>query len=65
MFVRLTIEIWRTGCGGTKSGGGIEWVSGGNNVGAAGFVAFVCVWVYFCCCSIGCLCQGLQGVGAV
>jgi hypothetical protein len=30
-----------------------------------GFVAFVCVWVYFCCCSRMCLCQGLQGLGDV
>jgi hypothetical protein len=28
-----------------------------------GFVALVCVWVYFFCCSGGCLCQGLQGLG--
>jgi hypothetical protein len=28
-----------------------------------GFVTLVCVWVYFCCCSVGCLCQGLQGLG--
>jgi hypothetical protein len=26
-----------------------------------GFVALVCVWVYFCC-NVGCLCQGLQGL---
>jgi hypothetical protein len=28
-----------------------------------GFVVLVCVWVYTCCCSVGCLCQGLQGLG--
>jgi hypothetical protein len=33
--------------------------------GLLGFVALVCVWVYFGCCSVGCLCQGLQGVGFV
>jgi hypothetical protein len=33
--------------------------------GLLDFVAFVCVWVYFCCCSVGCLCQELQGVGVV
>jgi hypothetical protein len=27
------------------------------------FVVLVHVWVYFCCCSVGCLCQGLQGSG--
>jgi hypothetical protein len=30
-----------------------------------GFVALECVWVYFCCCSGECLCQGLNGVGGV
>jgi hypothetical protein len=34
-------------------------------VGPAGFVALVCVWVYFLCCSVGFLCQGLQGFGVV
>jgi hypothetical protein len=29
-----------------------------------GFVALVCVWVYFCC-HAGCLCQGLQGARGV
>jgi hypothetical protein len=27
------------------------------------FVVLMCVWVYFCCCSGRCLCQGLQGLG--
>jgi hypothetical protein len=31
----------------------VGWVSG----------VLVCVWVYFCCCSGGCICQGLQGFG--
>jgi hypothetical protein len=29
------------------------------------FVALVCVWVYFFCCSGGCLCQGLKQAGVV
>jgi hypothetical protein len=29
-----------------------------------GFVALMCVCVYFCC-NGGCLCQGLQGFGVV
>jgi hypothetical protein len=29
--------------------------------GLLGFVALECVWVYFCCCSGGCVFQGLQG----
>jgi hypothetical protein len=37
-------------------GGEVVWV-------LLGFVALVCVWVYFCCCSGGCLCQGLQELG--
>jgi hypothetical protein len=32
--------------------------------GLLGFVTLRCVWVYFCC-SVGYLCQGLQGVGLV
>jgi hypothetical protein len=30
-----------------------------------GFVALVCVWVYFHCYRGGCLCQGLQEAGDV
>jgi hypothetical protein len=38
------------------------WV--GEDVwGLQGFVGLICVWVYFCCCSGGCMCQGLQGIG--
>jgi hypothetical protein len=57
MFVKLAIEIL-----------GVDRVAlkgeAGNGVGEVmrgllGFVALVCVWVYFCCCSIGCFCQGL------
>jgi hypothetical protein len=32
--------------------------------GLLSFVALVCVWLYFCCCSVGCLCQGLQRFGS-
>jgi hypothetical protein len=41
----------------------VGWVHGGSNVGLLGFVALVCVWVNFFCCSVGCLGQGLQGLG--
>jgi hypothetical protein len=41
------------------------WVGGLRSMGLLNFVAFVCVWVYFCCRSGGCLCQGLQGFGVV
>jgi hypothetical protein len=33
--------------------------------GLLGFVALVYVWVYFCCCIGGCLCQDLQESGVV
>jgi hypothetical protein len=33
--------------------------------GLLDFLALACVWVYFCCCSGGCLCQGFQGVKGV
>jgi hypothetical protein len=36
-----------------------RWV---KSVGAAWFVAHMCVWVHFCCCG-GPLCQGLQALG--
>jgi hypothetical protein len=35
----------------------------GRDMGLLGFVALVYVWVYFCCCSGGGLCQGLQEAG--
>jgi hypothetical protein len=35
---------------------------GGRVTRLLSFVALVCVWVYFCCCSGGCLCQGLFGL---
>jgi hypothetical protein len=40
-------------------------VGGGRSVGLLGFGAHVCVCVLFCCCSGGCLCQGLQSAGGV
>jgi hypothetical protein len=51
MVIRLDIEIWEIGKGGTKRGcwkrGG--WV--GKEVwGLLGIVAFVCVWVYLMQC---------------
>jgi hypothetical protein len=30
-----------------------------------GFVALVCVFLYFYCCTVGCLCQGLQEAGVM
>jgi hypothetical protein len=30
-----------------------------------GFVALLCVWMHFCCCSGRWLCQGLQGAEVV
>jgi hypothetical protein len=42
-----------------------EWMGGLRVMGLLGFVALVYVWVYFCCCSGGCFCQGLQGAGVV
>jgi hypothetical protein len=49
---------------GTKVGGG-KWgqVGGGSIVGASVFVVLICVWVYFCCRTRGCFCQGLKGLG--
>jgi hypothetical protein len=47
-----------------KRGGGNRCMCAGEEVcRLLCFVALVCVWVYFCCCSGGCLCQGLQGAG--
>jgi hypothetical protein len=61
MVVWLEIETWAIGKGGTKKG---RWVR--EEVwGLLGFVALMCVRVYFHYCSGGCLCQGLQGAGDV
>jgi hypothetical protein len=59
MVIRLDIEIWEIGEGGTKRGCGKRggWVGWGRDGGLLGFVVLVCVWVYFCCCSGGCLCR--------
>jgi hypothetical protein len=48
-----------------KRGLGKGGMGGGRGMGLLSFVALVCVWVYFCCCSGGCLCQGLNGAGVV
>jgi hypothetical protein len=62
VVITLDIEIWEIGKGGTirgmdgKRGG---WM--GEMVwDLLGFVALVCIWVCFCCCSGGCVCQGFQ-----
>jgi hypothetical protein len=62
MFFRLAIEIRGVGYGATKRGdrkwgGCLGEVVGGCWV----LLPLVCVCVYFYCCSVGCLCQGLQG----
>jgi hypothetical protein len=41
----------------------VEWVSGRNNVGAAGFCCPCVCLADFCCYSAWCLFQGLQGLG--
>jgi hypothetical protein len=62
MAIRLDVETWVIGKGGTKKK---VWEKGGwvgeEIWGLLSFVALVCVWVYFCCCSGGCFCQGFQG----
>jgi hypothetical protein len=66
MVIRLVIDFGGIDKGGIKKEGGKRggWV--GEEVwGLLGFVALVCVWVYFCCCSEGYLHQGLQGAGIV
>jgi hypothetical protein len=57
----LDIEIWVPGKGDTIKGGlGIGVGAWGEEVwGLLGFMALVHVWLYFCCCSGGYLCQGL------
>jgi hypothetical protein len=64
MVIRLDTEIWVIGKDGIKK----EGLKRGGWIGedvcrlVLGFVALVCVWVYFCCCSGGCFCQELQGL---
>jgi hypothetical protein len=42
------------------------WRCVGEEVwGLLGFVVLICAWVYFCCCSGGCLCQRFQGPGFI
>jgi hypothetical protein len=65
VIIRLDMEIWEIGDGGTKKR---KWEKGWlwqEVWGLLGFVAFVHIWVYFCCCSGKCLCQGLQRAGIV
>jgi hypothetical protein len=56
--------MWEIGKGATRREGRkrSEWVEKGV-WGMLGFVALVYVWMYFCCCSKGCLCQGFQRTG--
>jgi hypothetical protein len=55
MVIWLEIGTWIISKNGTKKGEQEVYM------GLFGFVALVCILVYFCCCSVGCLCQGLQG----
>jgi hypothetical protein len=50
MVVWLEIETWVIGKGGTKIDSGKV---GGEVWRLLGFVALVCIWVYFFCCSGG------------
>jgi hypothetical protein len=63
MVIRLVIDFGELVKVALKRGAGDKgWVGGGRGVEAAGFCGpYVCL-VYFCC-SGGCLCQGLQGLG--
>jgi hypothetical protein len=61
MVITLVIDFWELVKVTLKRGYG----KGGKCVGEMvwellGFVALVCVWVYFCCFSGKCFCQGLQ-----
>jgi hypothetical protein len=38
----------------------VEWVNGESDVGT---VALVYIWVYFCCCSVGCCVRDYRGLG--
>jgi hypothetical protein len=60
---RLEIETWIIGKDGTKWR---EWKRGEEEMwGLLNFVAIICVRMYLCCCSGGCLYQGLQGSGVL
>jgi uncharacterized membrane protein HdeD (DUF308 family) len=58
MVVWLEIETWVIGQDGVKKG---WWWMG--EMGLLDFVAPVCIWAYFHCCSGVCLYHGLQGAG--
>jgi hypothetical protein len=62
MIVWLEIETCVIGKGGAKRG---VWNRELEEEvwGLLGFGTLVCVWVYFRCCSGGCLCNGLQVPG--
>jgi hypothetical protein len=63
MVIRLLGGI---GKGGTKKDGWVKGAWVGEEVwGLLGFVALMCVCMYFSCCCGGCLCQGLHGAGVV
>jgi hypothetical protein len=49
MVIRLDIETWVIGKGGTKGGNGKKGGIGEEIWGLLSSVALVCVWVYFCC----------------
>jgi hypothetical protein len=59
MVIRLVIDFGELVKVPLKKGEGWEkeWVGGLRGMGAVGLCALMCVWVYFCCCSGGCLCQ--------
>jgi hypothetical protein len=67
MVIRLVIDFGKLVKVVLKRRGvGKGWRDGGRGiVGLLDFVALVCVWVYFCCCSGGCLCWGFQGTRVV
>jgi hypothetical protein len=66
MVIQIVIYFGESVGVALKRGGGKRgWWVGLEVWRLLGFVAFLCVWVYFCCCSGGCLCQGLQGLGCV
>jgi hypothetical protein len=64
MVIRLVIDFGELVKMALKKGreGVSEWV---ESWGLLGFMALVCVWVYFCCCSGGCLCREFQRAGVV
>jgi hypothetical protein len=61
ILVKQDVEICEVG---TKWGSRKWWGDMGEEIWEfLGFVAIVCVWVNFWCCTVGCLGQGLQGLG--